>query len=917
MVEPLIEPRLLKRLRVAELKELLEQRGLSTEGIQKELVARLEECRAAEEAAEEGGGGEPAVGTPAAEGEDAPAVEPPIDEAPADEETPADAQAEEAPADDPADAEPESLEKGEPAPTDGGDPGEAGAEPDAADADGTAPEPADLPPAAPKMPVVSSQKLDRARNRLAQNRQDLDAWETIVTDAQTRGVPEGRSLFEEVLAAHPTASRVWRAYAEAEIAGDTGGNRDDEAVKAIFSRCLLSCPSALLWRSYTRYMEKTNDAGTEEGVQAIKAAFEYTVDTVGEDLESGPLWLDYVVFLKTADPSHACPDAKPEQAESARMQEVRRAYQRAVSVPTNSIDALYREYDAFEHGVSAALAKPLLAEVKPGVDVARAALKERKRLHDQCIVGGLAGPPGTSKDEKSPDGQARAWRAMINWERSNPQKLTPDAEAGETAHPQLVTRVALAYDQALMSLWNFPDIWLEFAAWHEGNDHEEAKAVLQRAREALPGCPLVHFAAADLVEARGDATAASAVYESVLDEYEVKCAADAEAANVDGADDFKFDHPPMDDATLLVSIEYMRCARRMRGRDEARKSFMRVRKAPGKRWEAFAAAALLEWRYDKNDKVARNVFELGLKSFISQPQYVARYAEFLVGCNDVGNARVLFERATAAAGEATAAAAGLGGTDKAGKASVEKVFWDMFVDFEHTHGTMDTMKGVETRRREAVAGPDAVDGAPEIITALLGRHSIFDLRPVSEEHMRHFARIGVAVPEPAPAGSARPGAPAPPPPRLPPPPAGKPKGPKGPKLSGPAPNMAPLPPPDPMVTGAVNPRFAHLPRELGSFASRLPAMNAAVNLSLVDSVMDALINADVTPEGGTAIVDAFNAGLGGGGGGTKRKAGDAGVGGKGPARGAPLTAASQRPPERDVFRMRQAIRPRTDQAEFS
>ena len=724
-------------------------------------------------------------------------------------------------------------------------------------------------------------------------------------------------MFEEVLAAHPTASRVWRAYAEAEIAGDTGGNRDDEAVKAIFSRCLLSCPSALLWRSYTRYMEKTNDAGTEEGVQAIKAAFEYTVDTVGEDLESGPLWLDYVVFLKTADPSHACPDAKPEQAESARMQEVRRAYQRAVSVPTNSIDALYREYDAFEHGVSAALAKPLLAEVKPGVDVARAALKERKRLHDQCIVGGLAGPPGTSKDEKSPDGQAKAWRAMINWERSNPQKLTPDAEAGETAHPQLVTRVALAYDQALMSLWNFPDIWLEFAAWHEGNDHEEAKAVLQRAREALPGCPLVHFAAADLVEARGDATAASAVYESVLDEYEVKCAADAEAANVDGADDFKFDHPPMDDATLLVSIEYMRCARRMRGRDEARKSFMRVRKAPGKRWEAFAAAALLEWRYDKNDKVARNVFELGLKAFISQPQYVARYAEFLVGCNDVGNARVLFERATAAAGEATAAAAGLGGTDKAGKASVEKVFWDMFVDFEHTHGTMDTMKGVETRRREAVAGPDAVDGAPEIITALLGRHSIFDLRPVSEEHMRHFARIGVAVPEPASAGSARPGAPAPPPPRLPPPPAGKPKGPKGPKLSGPAPNMAPLPPPDPMVTGAVNPRFAHLPRELGSFASRLPAMNAAVNLSLVDSVMDALINADVTPEGGTAIVDAFNAGLGGGGGGTKRKAGDAGVGSKGPARGAPLTAASQRPPERDVFRMRQAIRPRTDQAEFS
>ena len=106
----------------------------------------------------------------------------------------------------------------------------------------------------------------------------------------------------------------------------------------------------------------------------------------------------------------------------------------------------------------------------------------------------------------------------------------------------------------------------------------------------------------------------------------------------------------MDDATLLISIEYMRCVRRMQGRDEARKAFMRVRKAPGKRWETFVAAALLEWRYDKNDKVARNVFELGLKSFISQPAYVAQYADFLVGCNDVANARVLFERATAAAG---------------------------------------------------------------------------------------------------------------------------------------------------------------------------------------------------------------------------------------------------------------------------
>ena len=100
---------------------------------------------------------------------------------------------------------------------------------------------------------------------------------------------------------------MWRAYAEAEIAGAPDGSRDDEAVKSIFSRCLLACPSAELWRSYTRYMVKTNDPTTEEGVQTIKAAFEYTMDAVGEDVDAGPLWLDCVTFLQSVDATHACP----------------------------------------------------------------------------------------------------------------------------------------------------------------------------------------------------------------------------------------------------------------------------------------------------------------------------------------------------------------------------------------------------------------------------------------------------------------------------------------------------------------------------------------------------------------------------------------------------------------------------------
>jgi hypothetical protein len=63
---------------------------------------------------------------------------------------------------------------------------------------------------------------------------------------------------------------------------------------------LLSCEFNLY-----RYIT-CNDVETPEGVQAVKAAYEYTVDHVGEDVDSGPLWLDFVGFLKKSDPEHVC-----------------------------------------------------------------------------------------------------------------------------------------------------------------------------------------------------------------------------------------------------------------------------------------------------------------------------------------------------------------------------------------------------------------------------------------------------------------------------------------------------------------------------------------------------------------------------------------------------------------------------------
>ena len=59
----------------------------------------------------------------------------------------------------------------------------------------------------------------------------------------------------------------------------------------------------------------------------------------------------------------------------------------------------------------------------------------------------------------------------------------------------------MAYEQALMVLFHYPDIWLDFARWHHtggGGGPAAALVVLDKGRAALPTALALHFAAADM-----------------------------------------------------------------------------------------------------------------------------------------------------------------------------------------------------------------------------------------------------------------------------------------------------------------------------------------------------------------------------------------------------------------------------------
>lgn len=89
--------------------------------------------------------------------------------------------------------------------------------------------------------------------------------------------------------------------------------------------------------------------------------------------------------------------------------------------------------------------------------------------------------------------------------------------------------------------------------------------------------------------------------------------------------------------TANVWIMQMRFARRAEGVQAARAVFSRARKSAHTTWQVFEASAMLELHWNKEQKIATNVFEVGLKRFSDDVGYVVRYLDFLLSVNDDGS----------------------------------------------------------------------------------------------------------------------------------------------------------------------------------------------------------------------------------------------------------------------------------------
>lgn len=97
----------------------------------------------------------------------------------------------------------------------------------------------------------------------------------------------------------------------------------------------------------------------------IRKAYEFALSHVGQDKDSGEIWMEYIAFLKSGevcvDVSFSGPllisanivmKATTTWEEQQKMDALRKVYHRAVQIPLENVEAIWRELDQFENGLN-------------------------------------------------------------------------------------------------------------------------------------------------------------------------------------------------------------------------------------------------------------------------------------------------------------------------------------------------------------------------------------------------------------------------------------------------------------------------------------------------------------------------------------------------------------------------------------
>ncbi|KAN0098123.1 Suppressor of forked protein (Suf) domain containing protein [Tylopilus felleus] len=597
------------------------------------------------------------------------------------------------------------------------------------------------------------------REKLREHPQDPEGWNKLVDIAENAGdLEQIKQTYEALLETYPNTSSAQIAYLNHFLSPGLF-----QYAEELFKRFLRTSPLVDLWKFYLTYVRRVNTSPASR--EAVSRAYEFALNRIGQDKDSGEIWSDYIQFLKAGETSTTW-------EEQQKMDALRKVYHRAVQIPLENVEKLWSELETFENSLNKITAKKFMTDLSPSYMQARTVLRQLQRH-----LGPLFPPPPASSTSRPPiylppapvfNAAERAlvgsWKTYLKWEESNPLEFEEKDKA------TLISRIQGVYRKAVIRMRYYSEIWYMAFVWTASiGKQEEALNVLKAGMEANPTSFLLHFAYAEAQEGRKEYGEVTATFDKLLDTLRVELeefesrvnsanssfSSDAsgrtvpvgapnifgtsltgltEAGTVSNNSSFVTqvsDEKPPKSKELqerrteygLVWIMYIRYARRAHDLKTFRAVFAKARKDRWTSWEVYEAAALMEYHCNKDGGmgVASRIFEKGLESFGDEIEFVLRYLGFLISVNDDNNARALFERVIP--------------TFSAERA---RPLWERWARYEYQFGDLEAAQKLEKRiaevyptdppikrfaQRHTYLGTDAI-AARDLGFAMAGRQPV-------------------------------------------------------------------------------------------------------------------------------------------------------------------------------------------------
>ncbi|KAF8189661.1 hypothetical protein BJ912DRAFT_966052 [Pholiota molesta] len=552
--------------------------------------------------------------------------------------------------------------------------------------------------------------------QLAESPHNPDGWRRLIRLAEDSGdMGKISAAYDALLKQYPNNATAQIQY----ISHFVNDESTFEHAEELFKKFLIRSPCVELWIFYLTYVRRLNVSAAQR--DNVRMSYEFALNHVGQDKDSGQIWSDYIQFLKSGE-------ATTTWEQQQKMDSLRKVYHRAVQIPLDNVERLWQELEAFETGLNKITAKKFMADLSPAHMQARTVLRQLVNhvtpLYAQ--TGGGTGEqqlylPALPRFDTAERALVGKWKAYLKWEESNPLEIEEKDKA------TLITRIQGVYRKAVIRMRYYTEIWFMAYTWTNSvGKTDEAMSILKAGLEANPSSFLLTFAYAEALEIKKDFAEVHAVYENFLSilranlETLKKQTADAatpinppttsngngngngagqanttslSAGEVSAQSSFfsQSDDRPKQATELqkhrteygLVWIMYMRFAMRAEGVKPSRAVFGKARKDPWTPWEVYEASALMEYHCSDDKAVASRIFEKGLDTYGGEIEYVLRYLGFLISINDENNARALFERVISNFPPERA-----------------RPLWERWARYEYQYGDLDAALKLEKRMAE-------------------------------------------------------------------------------------------------------------------------------------------------------------------------------------------------------------------------